>query len=283
MMHIVGITEYSKGDRLFTLFETNTESFFAVDKEEMKRIIIIHKMHTANMELLNGNIQNKHWYNQLHLEKEFIHTGSEYILICEIEEGKYKLARHDVGISYFNSEQLQTCLKYHKIANCDIINGKLKSTGTYKITKDNQFEAEIKERYERYVAKSTLLGRQMSFNYTIEGKKVKLIKYTGITKDVIIPKFVTTITEKAFNNCNIETLTLEEGLRYIGRGAFSGCNLSEIIIPQTVEFIDKEVFYRNKRLVNDYNEYKRDKVKILNSRTTVLDIFEDKTADNKRR
>ena len=67
----------------------------------------------------------------------------------------------------------------------------------------------------------------MSFDYMIEGTNVKLKRYTGTTKYVIIPKFITSIMARAFDNCKIETLTLEEGLGAIGAYSFGDCSIKQ--------------------------------------------------------
>ena len=171
-----------------------------------------------------------------------------------------------------DGRKLSNYIKQKAIANCSIENEKLISFGTYNITKDIDFEAQIKDKYDRYVAKSTMLGKKMSFDYIIEGRMVKLVKYTGITKDVIIPKFVTTIMTSAFQKCGIETLIMDNGIKHIGDTAFQGCNLSEIVIPQTVEFMGSNVFYKNSKLLTQDGDYRDDRITIVNKNATIIDI-----------
>ena len=274
MIHIVDINEYSNGNKVFTLFETNTESFFKMNREELRNLIIVRRLNLGNMGLLEDVTKSRHWINAVHYENEDNHTGSDFTLICKIGEDSYKLVSYNEKILYMAKEQLLWCIQGPKITNCDIVKGKLKTLGAYKITKDTMFENEIAQKYNQYEAKSTMLGRKMSFEYNIEGKKVRLTKYTGVTKDVIIPKFVTTIMEKAFYDCEIETLTLDKGLRYIGRLAFGRNKINEVKIPQTVEFMGEGVFYRNKQLLDTNGQYLEDKVKLLSKRTTVIDKTE---------
>ena len=113
----------------------------------------------------------------------------------------------------------------------------------------------------------------MSFKYTIENNQVKIMRYTGATKNVILPNFITTIAESAFFRCKIETLVLNEGLKYIGCCAFEENNLSEIVIPQTVEFVGVGALRGNKRLTDHYGDYREATVKILNPKALIIDKY----------
>ena len=162
-----------------------------------------------------------------------------------------------------DGEELEQFAKQHKIANCEIVDGTCKSIDVLSIKIDKQFNKHIAEKYERHTILTALLGRPMTFKYSIEGNEVKLKEYTGESKDIIIPKFITSIMAFAFVGHKIETINLERGLKYIGNAAFEDCRIKEITIPDTVEFIGQAAFFGNKRLVNSKGEY-TNKVKILN-------------------
>lgn len=92
--------------------------------------------------------------------------------------------------------------------------------------------------------------------YGLEYKIVKdevedYIIVTGLSKeveDLVIPSVIDNIKVKsiayeAFKDSNIETVSLDEGLDYIGNGAFSYCKyVREIIIPDSVTYIGASVF-----------------------------------------
>lgn len=76
-------------------------------------------------------------------------------------------------------------------------------------------------------------------------KNNKFIKYyeqNGET-DFTIPDGVTEIYKKAFENCNLENITIPNSVRYIGPYAFKDCmHLNNIQIPNGVIMIAKDAF-----------------------------------------
>ena len=269
MICIVGTREFPDNSKIYTFYETNTDSFFNGNGNNLREILDKHGIQNASLSDSSIIIDN-----QIHCEIKGIHTGSPFNLICKINENKFKIVGYDERIICIDRELLEYYVKEQKIANCDIIDGKLRCIGNYTVTKEQEFEKSIAEKYIIYTAKSTILGLNMSFNYSIEGKRVKLIKYTGTTINVIVPKFVTAIMEKAFYHSKIETITLDEGLKYIGNEAFAKCNLSEVVMPKSVEFMGMDLFRDNSRLLKDNKKYREDRVKILNKEAIVLDLRE---------
>ncbi len=71
-----------------------------------------------------------------------------------------------------------------------------------------------------------------------------LEKYTGKGGDVVIPKGVTVIGEKAFRFCrSLTSVKLPDGLTSIGYYAFSGCSsLTDIYLPDGVKSIGENAF-----------------------------------------
>ena len=60
---------------------------------------------------------------------------------------------------------------------------------------------------------------------------------------VVVPASVTTIEEKAFAGClNLLSVTLTEGLTFIGEEAFSECSFSSIILPESLVRIGEQAF-----------------------------------------
>ena len=272
MIYVVSIRKYFDGNRSYILFETGTESFFKGDKEFLRDLIVRYRMNLRNTNLIDYEETDTLWYNKINCtDADGISTESEYVLMCTINNNTFKLISKDKEVIYVDREKLTKYTEANKIANCQIKNDKYKSIGTYTVNRDMQFENLIAEKYKAYEAKSTLLGRKMSFEYIIEGRQVKLKEYTGTTKDVIVPKFITSIMDRAFIYSKIETVILEEGLKSIGNCAFEGCNLSEVVIPKTVQFLGKGAFFRNKKLIADSGGYWEDKVKVLSKKTTMLD------------
>ena len=63
-----------------------------------------------------------------------------------------------------------------------------------------------------------------------------LVKYTGKSRDMVIPKCVTEIYAEAFkNNQTIASVVIPDGVTSIGKGAFANCKyLQTVRIPATV-------------------------------------------------
>ena len=93
-------------------------------------------------------------------------------------------------------------------------------------------------------------GVYNGMTYLHNGKKVVINGYTDeIGADVTIPARidgmpVTNISEGAFEYCNFESVTIEEGITKIPKDCFSSCNyLKSITIPDSVTSIGDSAFF----------------------------------------
>ena len=72
--------------------------------------------------------------------------------------------------------------------------------------------------------------------------------YRGVEKknEITIPKYVTSIKEKMFQDCTwLTKVTISEGVTSIGKSAFEACSgLKQIVIPESVTTIEAYAFYR---------------------------------------
>ena len=67
-----------------------------------------------------------------------------------------------------------------------------------------------------------------------------LYKYDG---DIVIPKGVKVIGEEIFQDMDLESVIIPEGVTCIGFGAFGGCeNLVRVVIPDSMEVIEDSAF-----------------------------------------
>ena len=72
--------------------------------------------------------------------------------------------------------------------------------------------------------------------------------WVGIIKSVTIPSTMTTISDRAFEDCNgfdsgLESVKIADGVKVIGEGAFKHClSLKSVNIPNSVTTIGKEAF-----------------------------------------
>ena len=287
MLYIISIEETRSSNNSYTIFETSTDSSFIGDLEFLKKLTFEYKLDTANVCLDNNEIALKQWFNKVHYEKysndrwerhKQISTGADYVLLCKTACDTFKLVAYNGEVGYASSESLKISLEENQVANCKIVNGNYEYIDNYNADADSQFVREIAEKYERHIALTNMLGRNMTFEYIIEAKEVKLKRYTGETKDVIVPNFITSIMIKAFDGTKIETITFGNRLTSIGRQAFRLCNLSEVIIPESVQLICPDAFELNKRLTHMSGGYKKT-IKIMNAGTIIINKVDNNACD----
>ena len=70
-----------------------------------------------------------------------------------------------------------------------------------------------------------------------------LVRYTGKSKEVVVPKGIAIIGNKAFAGQDITKVTIPEGVTTIGDRAFYECaNLAEVSLPESAKFIEQGAF-----------------------------------------
>ena len=260
-----------KVDGKYTLFETHTDSMLRGNIEYIKELLIDYKLKIKNAHLKDGELQIKQWP---HTVKQTT-NNSRYVLLSKINENKFKLVQHDRTIQFMSAEELKINIERSNVMNCayEIIEGvgdTYKSIDTYTITEDKEFEALIDSKYEEFSSKSRMLGLDMSFNYRVENKEVKLYSYKGESKRVILPSFVTSICSNAFVNTRIEEIQLNEGLNYIGHVAFENCRLKQLVIPKSVQLMYQRAFMYNGSDIYLQDKFNTKVVKILNDKMILL-------------
>ena len=267
MLYLLNV-ETTNTDRLnYYTFETHTESPIIADYECMMKLINECKMAPKNMYVNSKGIQFNEWPHDV---SDSYYKNHVFILLAKLSERRFKCIRGiDREVFYMDDKQLKGHLDYNHVLNCSCENGVYKSIDTYNIVIDPEFEKSIAKKYETFIAKSIMLGLDMSFEYIIENEEVKIICYTGKSRRVIVPNFITTITKDAFKTTNLQEVRLSEGLRYIGVGAFKNNNIDRIVIPKTVEFVAYDAFGRNPKLLGSDGGY-NDAVKKLGSKTVIL-------------
>ena len=254
----------------YRLAETLSESIMVVTADELKDILLNSKMQVINAKMQNYEIQLKDWVNKL--------GGKCQYTLMSKNGDIYKVASHHGYISKISSTQIKKCLDAKEIANCTIVNKKIRWEDTYEIAADEEFKQSITSKYEIFMAKASMIGYgNISFDYEIENQQVKLTRYTGKSRDIILPNFITAITTNAFKETAIKTLNLNEGLRIIGSKAFSSTyssnGLESVEIPSTVELIGPHAFLNNSTMLKANGHLNMHKIKLLNDKTIILDTF----------
>ena len=267
---------------LYRVYDTCSDSVMLVSPESLKAIISNNRAQVVNAQLQNNNILLKEWANGIASEENAFNShlakgcGPSYVLIST----KYfmcKLIGSDGTITKKCKEDLNILVQQGKIANCTQTKGsiKLKSEDTYEIHWDTEFDKYIKSKYERFIAKTILLGyRNISFEYEIENREVRLKNYTGLNNNVILPPFITAIMKDAFRGKYIKTIRLNHGLKVIGEAAFyhagSSNSLEHIEIPETVEIIGDDAFTGNRKLAKSDGTINTERFKLLSDKTVII-------------
>ena len=102
------------------------------------------------------------------------------------------------------------------------------------------------------------------FKYEIESGAIVIKGYTGTSGDVVIPaeidgQVVTSIDSYAFKNSNITSVTISDGIQYVGYETFMNCkSLTKVTIPGSIIEMKSSVFQECKSLkditfANDYS------------------------------
>ncbi|HBF15440.1 MAG TPA: hypothetical protein DDW30_07140 [Clostridiales bacterium] len=118
-------------------------------------------------------------------------------------------------------------------------------------SRDEAYEARIRE-LERALSASDAPtaadGSELLFTYEENGQGLTLTGWNGTAKTLVIPqtiggKAVTAIADGAFRNCELERVTVPDGVRAVGWFAFSGCyRLASVSLPASVESIGYGAF-----------------------------------------
>ena len=165
MIYALATRKYTNQDRTYTLYETSTDSSFIGNKLIMQRIVSISGKSLNNVDKINDEETNKLWYNKTYCNEDENDNGFGNILLCKVTDNKYKLVDYGGSIIYKSRKKLIKYIEEKRVSNCEIRDNRIVSIGTYRLVRDIQFEQEIAEKYNRYVAKSTILGCKMSFDY----------------------------------------------------------------------------------------------------------------------
>ncbi|MCR4660384.1 MAG: leucine-rich repeat protein [Clostridia bacterium] len=176
-----------------------------------------------------------------------------------ISEGAFELCHNLVNVVFNGANSLKTIdvgafRKNNKLVIFENVFGEIESIGEEAFldcTNLNTFN--INTSKLTYMGVKAIEGTQII--EPEEGETMKflgtiLIKYTGLSKTVIIPQSTTIIDSNAFkNNIYVENIVFESttttpnSLKIIENGAFSGCtSLKSIVLPNLVEKIGDKAF-----------------------------------------
>ena len=284
MLYIRGTD--TDGALKYNLFETHTESTIACEVKHIGKLVKKHGMILKNATINDGELKLNKWpHSMINSSMRFRDYYGD-ILLAKTNDNRFKILVANATIQYISERELKSRILEGQLSNCDYLKDNtetiFKSIDTTTITRDKSFEKHIAKKYEEYIAKTKLLGMSSEFSYTIEGKEVKLKKYTGTSKKIILPGFITTITGNAFYGLKTEEVNLNDGLMYIGSSAFEYNNIESVRIPGTVKFIGSNAFSGNTALMKTKVVNRSMKPKIIgyNEKTFILGSSKTIVIDN---
>lgn len=282
MMYVIGETknrhsEYREVSR-YSLYDTITDSVCYVSRHILPKMLTDSRFEIINATFVNKEIVIKSWaYPIATVEARGRVDGAYFVLLNKDENNRYKTVNCMGQIKVFDSKIMADLVNKGEVANCimDAVDDKIHIYDTYKENIRNiELEKEVAKKYARFMLKSRAIGLDISFEYEIDGDRVKIIDYLGTSKVVTIPNFITDITRSAFEGCNIESVALNTGLKRIGVSAFEDNSLRELEIPNTVELVGTRAFGDNESLLvkeqNGFVRFKRETVSILGKNTILL-------------
>lgn len=285
MIYIISTVHNKEGDiRAYIGFDTLSDSTMSLSVNYLKNILLNNKILVVNASIEDEDIILKAWPHGLAsnqndvygVDQEPKYLGPAYVLIAA-DYRRYKIVNCKNGYgSYVIGKDFKDLVMKEQITNCAIVgskNGdKILMTDVCILYRDDEFEKLIKTKYEEFQAKTHMLGcGGITFKYIIEDREVKITQYTGSSKAVILPPFITSILRGAFSGFNLESIEFNEGLRSIGTHSFRYNNLRRIEIPESVEILGVGAFSGNKKLFRDSYYMDTDRVKLRNQDTIVLD------------
>ena len=276
----------------YNILDTSTDSHMYVTPVIMQNILSNCSTPVANAKLHSNNIILKDWVDNITVKlsgstnqypvddfypnTRLVANKCAYTLISK-KGNQYKLASFNGALKMTTLHELRGYIGLNKIANCRVAedNSNIDSTDTYEIIANKAFEKSIADKYEVFLAKTVMLGYgDISFDYKIENAEIILQRYTGSSKNIILPSFITAIMTKAFEDAQIEKLSLNEGLVSIGDLAFlpklKHDGIESVEIPSTVEIIAPFAFMSNTKICNHLGILNPNRFKLTNNKTIVM-------------
>ena len=180
-----------KNNWIYLIYETHTESVERATIQKVRKIIKACNTETVNFDLINNQVEIKSSTDDVALD-------NTYIMLNRLNNETFKLVSSEGFISYVDKRRLKYLVHNNLVQNCVVEGRKIKSIYDQDINTRNELRQEIESKYNLFILKSRLLGYNITFDYEIDGEDVKITKYTGTSKKIILPNFITTIGHSAF-------------------------------------------------------------------------------------
>ena len=251
MLYLIGIQRQYRPIK-YTVFETITLSVENMTLTKIRELSKFNSMSTMNFSIKGQRISMNAWPHDI-LSKQ---NSNKLILLTKTHDSVYRLIDLKGKVKNVGYGEFQSIIHELRIANCDMVERYNEGKGvqysfrdSYVIPLDAGFKHSVEIKYNIFRSKALTLGLDISFDYILEGENVKLVKYTGTSKKVILPNFITAICNGAFKFKHINELTLNAGLRHIGSGAFTHTGITYVEIPKNTEFMSEQAFDKTTKIV----------------------------------
>lgn len=228
-----------EGRYKYTVYDARTESMTEVFGGTGESFDI-RGLKISNESVLKGE------YNSL-MKSEQKQKEGYYTLVAIIDGNTYKVVTTSGRAKCVTKSHMTRLTESDMVINCTIKNNSIECTDDVWIANtDAEFKRYIIGEYEKYQAKSKLLGNNCNLSLDMIGNDVRVVDYNGASTSIILPNFITVINKEAFRESKISSIKLNKGLKLIGENAFTNSKLDKLVIPDTVEYVYSSALIVNK-------------------------------------
>lgn len=240
MLYVVKVSKNAYSEDEYILYEVYSNSFSKCHASDIMRL--------KYRGILVENIDYSRFPN-IKAGFEGVYKAKSRFTVVGKNNGKYIAAEFDGTevVYYLDKRLLKAFINNNEIVNVRkieeplIIDGTEEDTepiiiGIRDISASKEFEDKISEKYQEFMDKTRALGMDCGFKYELLDEEVIYSGYTGTSKTVIIPGFVTVIKSKAFGipdylkNLKIK---MSKSVHTVG----SGVTIHTRDIPETVRLV----------------------------------------------
>lgn len=239
----------------YKLVDEYTYSVFDCRIQQLKKVLRAIGCRNIYIEA-DGNIYEKQWSLNLPTINTNIieYTGNtlfsiekSILLNVDYISGMCCTVNKFGNTSFMSVEHVIGLVKSGRILNAEWNLTSIDLADVSAIKYDKKHE-EIEHIYNNYQDKSLAIGLDQGFKYHIINNKVVVDVFTGCSKELYIPDFVSCIRGRVPST--VEKIHLREGLEVIGDGALIFCQDTNVIIPSTVKLfcgtMNSVTFYNKK-------------------------------------
>lgn len=260
MMIIVDAFRRGDKDYEYAMFDQYTNSCRRAGEEEVMNLME-RGIGFSNIQENFGSLYIDNGYNRV---ERFSSDGKIRVVSANICDKQFKITSAYGHVQYVDIKELAEMANSNILYNCRINSGELEFIDKCILKTTREFKDSIDDKYNKFIAKSKMVGLDGRFEYSVEGDNIILAQYKGESERFIVPSFITSISSEAFQYSYMESIELNNGLKYIGANAFRASSIRAIEIPETVKYIGQYAFAGNPGLMKIYNS-NNNKINVINN------------------